>query len=173
LGDITAASSPLDSLTRFRAGANIRAKSTAGNRPMDFETIDAADFGRTLKGVGLNILVRDVRAEAAFLTEVFGMAAHRVSANFAIMVYDSQILQLHADATYAENPLLSLLPEAGARGAGAEFRLYETDPDEAAVRAANHKDATILQEPTDKPHGLRECYILCSNGYAWVPSRRL
>ena len=80
---------------------------------------------------------------------------------------------LHADATYGSNPLLSLLPEAGPRGAGAEFRLYATDPDEAAARVADVADAVLLQAATDKPHGLRECVILCSNGYAWVPSRHL
>ncbi len=140
---------------------------------MDFETVSPEDFGRSLTGIGLNILVRDVKAEAEFLTAVFDMTAHRLSANFAIMVYRSQVFQLHADTTYAANPLLSLLPEAGARGVGAEFRLYETDPDEAAARAARFADAVILQRPTDKPHGLRECTILCTNGYAWVPSARL
>lgn len=140
---------------------------------MDYETVDPEDFGRSLTGLGLNILVRDVRSEARFLTEVFGMAAHRLSANFAIVTYHGQVFQLHADPTYSENPLLSLLPEAGARGAGAEFRLYETDPDAAVLRARTFDDAIILQEPTNKPHGLRECYILCANGYAWVPSRRL
>lgn len=140
---------------------------------MDFETVSPEEFGRSLTGIGLNILVRDVKAEVGFLTAVFDMTAHRVSANFAIMVYHGQVFQLHLDATYAANPLLSLLPEAGARGAGAEFRLYETDPDEAAARAARFAGAVILQKPTDKPHGLRECYILCANGYAWVPSRRL
>ena len=29
----------------------------------------------------------------------------------------------------------------------------------------------ILEAPMDKPHGLREAYILCDNGYAGVPSR--
>lgn len=48
---------------------------------MDFETVDAAAFGRSMKGIGLNILIRDVRQEAAFLTPVFDMAAHRLSAN--------------------------------------------------------------------------------------------
>lgn len=140
---------------------------------MDFETVNAADFGRSLTGLGLNLLVRDVRSEARFLTEVFGMTAHRLSADFAILTYHGEVFQLHADQTYAANPLLSLLPESGARGAGVELRLYETDPDTAALRARSFEDATILQEPTDKPHGLRECYILCANGYAWVPSRRL
>ncbi|MGB3148901.1 MAG: glyoxalase [Paracoccaceae bacterium] len=139
---------------------------------MDFETLSPDDFGRSLSGIGLNILVRDVKAEAAFLCDVFGMTAHRLSANFAIMCYHGQVFQLHVDATYAENPLLSLVPESGVRGGGAEFRLYETDPDEAVARARTRDDAVILQEPTAKPHGLIEAYILCANGYAWVPSRR-
>ena len=140
---------------------------------MDFETVKAEDFGRSLKGIGLNLVVRDVKRLAAFLERVFGMTAHRLSADFAIMTYHGEVFQLHADGTYGENPLLGLLPEAAARGAGLEIRLYETDPDDAAARAAGEPNATILQEPTDKPHGLRECYILCENGYAWVPSRRL
>ncbi|WP_347311566.1 VOC family protein [Defluviimonas sp. SAOS-178_SWC] len=140
---------------------------------MEFETVSAKDFGRALKGIGLNLLVRDVKALAAFLTEVFGMSAHRLSADFAIMTYAGEVFQLHSDATYHSHPLPSLLPEAGARGAGIEIRLYETDPDEAAARAAAFAGATILQAPADKPHGLRECVILCENGYAWVPSRRI
>ena len=31
----------------------------------------------------------------------------------------------------------------------------------------------ILQPPTNKPHGLREAYILDPDGYCWVPSRPL
>jgi len=139
---------------------------------MDFETVDANVFGASLKGLGLNILVRDVPAMAGFLTEIFEMQAHRVSEDFAIMTYHGQVFQLHSDPTYGANPLLGLLPEAGARGAGAEFRLYETDPDVACARA-EALEAHILQAPTEKPHGLREAYILCENGYAWVPSRPL
>ena len=67
-------------------------------------------------------------------------------------------------------PLLALLPENPPRGAGIEIRLYDTDPD-AAVARAEAAGLAILQPPTDKPHGLREAYILCPDGYAWVPSR--
>ncbi|MCB2130116.1 MAG: glyoxalase [Rhodobacteraceae bacterium] len=140
---------------------------------MDFETISAGDFGRSLKGVGLNLLVRDVAHLAEFLQQVFAMGVHRLSADFAIITYHGDVFQLHADATYHAHPLPSLLPEAGPRGGGIEIRLYETDPDEAAARAAAFAGAMVLQPPTDKPHGLRECVILCENGYAWVPSRRI
>lgn len=139
---------------------------------MDYETISAEAFGASLRGIGLNLLVRDVPAEVAFLTEVFGMVAYQPTTDFAIMRYHDQVMQLHSDGTYHSNPLLGLLPEAGARGAGAEIRLYQTDPDDAAARAESF-GAHVLQRPTGKPHGLREVYILCENGYAWVASRPL
>ncbi|KIC13673.1 glyoxalase [Leisingera sp. ANG-Vp] len=137
---------------------------------MDYETVDGDSFGRSLRGIGLNILVRDVPGEIAFLETVFGVKGHQVTKDFAIVTYGDQVFQLHSDGTYAENPLLNLLPENPPRGAGIEIRLYNTDPDDAAARA-EAAGFTILQEPTDKPHGLREAYILCENGYAWVPSR--
>ncbi len=137
---------------------------------MDYETVDADSFGRSLKGMGLNLLVRDVKAECAFLETVFGMKSHQVSADFAIVTYGDQLFQLHSDGTYHSNPLLGLLPENPPRGAGIEVRLYETDPEEAVARAQAF-GAVVLQQPKDKPHGLREAYILCENGYAWVPSR--
>lgn len=139
---------------------------------MDYDTIKADAFGRSLRGIGLNLLVRDVPAQCAFLNAVFDMQAHQVSADFAIVTYGTQVFQIHSDGTYHANPLLELLPETPPRGAGIEIRLYDTDPDAAATRA-EIAGAMILQAPTDKPHGLRECYILCDNGYAWVPSRPL
>ena len=141
---------------------------------MDYDTVKAPEFGASLKGFGVNLLVRDVMATAGFLVDVFGMSVFRASSDFAILTYGEQIFQLHADATYHNHPLPSLLPEAGARGAGIELRLYDSDPDEAARDAAAHVyEVTILQDPTDKPHGLRECVILDADGYAWVPSRPL
>lgn len=139
---------------------------------MDYETVEAGPFGKALKGLGLNLLVRDVLAECAFLETIFGAKTHQATTDFAIVTYGSQVFQLHSDATYHSNPLLGLLPESPPRGAGIEIRLYESDPDDCASRAKAN-GATILQPPTDKPHGLREAYILCENGYAWVPSRPL
>ncbi|MEP5009961.1 glyoxalase [Roseobacter sp.] len=139
---------------------------------MDFETVGAGDFGRSLRGVGLNLAVRDVTALCGVLETVFAMKSHQVTADFAIVTYGEDVFQLHSDGTYHSNPLLGLLPEAGARGAGLEIRLYDTDPDIAA-KVGQAAGMHLLQAPTDKPHGLRECYLLCENGYAWVPSRPL
>ncbi len=137
---------------------------------MDYNAIGAAEFGAGLRGMGLNLLVRDVGAQVAFLETVFGMKAFQPTADFAIMTYGGQVFQLHSDGTYHANPLLGLLPENPPRGAGIEIRLYDTDPEQACA-VAEAAGGTILQGPTDKPHGLREAYILCGNGYAWVVSR--
>ncbi len=139
---------------------------------MEYETVSPADFGASLRGLGLNLLVRDVLAQAAFLKVLFGMSAHRLSADFAIMAYHGQVMQLHADHTYGSHPLLGLVPESPPRGAGASIHLFQSDPDQAAAQAGA-AGGMILQSPTNKPHGLRECCILCSNGYAWVASRPL
>lgn len=139
---------------------------------MDYETVSAGAFGAALHGLGVNILCRDVQATAQFLNTVFEMGIHRLSDDFAIVTYGEDVFQLHADATYASNPLLNLLPENPPRGAGIELRLYDTDPDVAATRA-EAAGVHILQPPTDKPHGLREAYILDPDGYAWIPSRPL
>jgi len=139
---------------------------------MDYDTISAEAFGAGLRGFGINLLVVDVADEVAFLTDVFGMTAHRVSADFAILVLGEAVFQLHSDGTYHANPLLGLVPENPPRGGGAEFRLYDIAPEVAVARATVRGDV-ILQPPTDKPHGLCEAYILSHSGYAWVPSRPL
>lgn len=139
---------------------------------MDFETASADVFGAGLRGIGINLLSRDVIALANRLVAVFAMSKHRVSTDFAIMTYGTDVFQIHSDGTYHSNPLLNLLPENPPRGAGLEIRLYDTDPD-VAFSKAEAAGFTVLQEPTDKPHGLRECYLLCPDGYAWVPSKPL
>ena len=139
---------------------------------MDYETVTPEAFGASVRGFGLNNLFRDVPRSARFLSQVFGLSVHRLSPDFAIVAQGGNVMQLHADGTYHANPLLGLLPENPPRGAGIEIRLYDCDPDMAADRA-EAAGGTVLQSPADKPHGLREAYILCADGYAWVPSRPL
>lgn len=140
---------------------------------MDYETVPATEFGHSLRMITVNLLCRDVGAEVAFLTAVFGMTAHRVSRDFAILLHAGQPLQLHSDAAYHSHPLPSLLPETGARGAGIEIRLHESDPDDSAKRC-EEAGGMVLQAPNDKTaHGLREAVILSPSGYAFVPSRRI
>jgi len=139
---------------------------------MDYDTIGADAFGRSLRGLGINLLVRDIDRTTGFLSEVFGLGVHQPSRDFAILTHGDAVFQIHADGTYHAHPLLGLLPENGPRGAGVELRLYACDPDAAEARA-RALGAVILQTATDKPHGLREAVILDPDGYAWVPGRPL
>jgi predicted enzyme related to lactoylglutathione lyase len=136
---------------------------------MDYETVSADELGRSLTGLGLNLLSPDVRALADFLSEVFGLTARQLSDDFAIVPHAGAVFQLHADGTYGAHPLLGLVPETPPRGAGAQFYLFGIDPDAAAERAeaAGHM---VIEQPAVKPHGLRECTILSPEGYAFSPA---
>lgn len=134
---------------------------------MNFETVTAAEFGQSLTGLGVNILTRDAAVLAKFLVDVFGMQAFRVSPDFAILTHDGGLLQLHGDATFAAHPLHGMLPEAGLRGTGIQIYLFNVDPD-AAVARAKAAGSTILEPPSDKPHGLREATVLAPEGQAFT-----
>jgi catechol 2,3-dioxygenase-like lactoylglutathione lyase family enzyme len=133
------------------------------------EAISAEDFGRSLSGFGINLLVSDVKRTCEFLRTVLEFSTPRESKDYAILLHRGVTYQLHADQTYSDNPLPSLLPENGPRGGGAEFRLYGVDPDQAQARA-EAAGYMVLQASADKPHGLRECFLLDPDGYCWVPS---
>lgn len=136
---------------------------------MDFETVTPEAFGAGLRGLGLNLLVSDVAISADFLRVVFGMGVHRMSRDFAILTYGEQLFQLHCDHTYGDHPLHAMLPENPPRGRGIEIRLYDSDPDQAA-RRAEAAGGHVLAAPRDKPHGLREAFVLDPDGYCWVAS---
>jgi len=134
----------------------------------DLEHITPVDFGRSLRGIGVNLLCRDVMGMAAFLHDVFDLEIHRASKDFAIIRHGDWMMQLHADATYHAHPLLALVPEVPPRGTGAQIYLFGVDPDQAVARA---QADMVLEQPADKPHGLREATILSPEGYAFSPAR--
>lgn len=136
---------------------------------MDLETVTPEDFGRSLTGIGVNLLSGDVRALAGFLSDMFGLTVHRLSDDFAIVRHDGMMMQLHSDGTFGGHPLLGLVPESPPRGGGLQLYLFGIDPDAAAKRAeaAGHM---VLEQPADKPHGLREATILSPEGYAFSPA---
>jgi catechol 2,3-dioxygenase-like lactoylglutathione lyase family enzyme len=129
-------------------------------------------FGRTLEGFGVNLLVRDIEASVAFATRVLGAGVVYEDADFAVLRRAQAQWLLHADHTYEDNPLHGFVAGDAARGVGVELRLYGCDPDvaEAAARAEGH---IVLAGAADKPHGLREAYLLDVDGYCWVASRKI
>lgn len=132
----------------------------------------ADEYGRSLRGIGINLLVRDIARSVDFGREILLANVIYADADFAVLRYEhgrtAAEWMLHADHTYSSHPLLALTGDGAIRGAGAELRIYDLDPDEA-VRRAEARGDTVLQPATDKPHGLRECYIADPDGYVWVP----
>ena len=57
---------------------------------MDYETVSAEAFGASLRGIGLNLLVRDVPAQCALLKEVFGIGAFQPTKDFANLTLRSE-----------------------------------------------------------------------------------
>ncbi|MEZ5823387.1 MAG: hypothetical protein R3C97_01145 [Geminicoccaceae bacterium] len=137
---------------------------------MNYDTVPAAEFGRSLKGIGLNLLTADVEALARLMAEAFGAKIHRLSKDFAIIEHGPTLLQLHHDATYGSHPLLGLLPENPPRGAGIQLYFFGVDPARALPRA-EALGAHIIEQPRDKPHGLHEGTVLSAEGYALTAAR--
>jgi len=136
---------------------------------MDFDTVSAEDFGKSLTGIGVNLLSTDVIAFADFMVKVFGAQAFRVSEDFAIVTSGGAIIQIHGDGTYGAHPLLGLVPENPPRGGGLQLYLFGIDPEQAEKRA-NDAGFVVIEPTAEKPHGLRECTILSPDGYAFSPA---
>jgi uncharacterized glyoxalase superfamily protein PhnB len=130
--------------------------------------VSAPDYGRSLRGLGFNLLVRDVERAVKFATEVLGATSFYDDEDFAAMKLNGGDFMFHADHTYRDNALSGVVAGVEARGAGVELRVYGSDPDlaEAKARAGGW---TVLAGAMDKPHGLRECVIIDDEGYCWVP----
>ena len=145
---------------------------TSGRAVDDWNELTAEEVGRRLTGFGINLLVRRVDRTAAFAREVLGFRILRQSDDYAVLAHRRRLYQLHADSTYHAHPLPAYLPEAALRGVGVELRLYQVNPDRAEKRATAG-GYEVLQSTADKPHGLRECFLLDPDGYCWVPSVRI
>ena len=128
----------------------------------------APEYGRSLRGLGLNLLVRDMAVSLPFHREVLDAEVVYHDPDFAVLRRGEAEWMLHADHTYDEHPLQAQLASGETRGIGAELRLHGRDPD-AAEAAARRLGYTVLAATADKPHGLREVYIVDSDGYLWVP----
>jgi catechol 2,3-dioxygenase-like lactoylglutathione lyase family enzyme len=132
----------------------------------------APDYGRSLRGLSINLLVKDVPRSIAFARDVLGAELVYGDADFAVLRRDGAEWMLHADHTYSSHPLLALTGDGALRGAGIEIRLHDHDPD-GVTATAEKLGYTVLAGAADKPHGLREAYIADPDGYVWVLDRPL
>ncbi len=130
--------------------------------------LPARDYGRSLRALTVNLIVRDMEAALVFQREVLGAAVVYSDPDFAVLQGCGAEWMLHADHTYRGHPLEGVFAGAAPRGAGAELRLHGRSPDEAEA-AARRLRFRVLAAAADKPHGLREAYLMDADGYVWVP----
>jgi catechol 2,3-dioxygenase-like lactoylglutathione lyase family enzyme len=128
----------------------------------------AKEYGQSLRGLTVNILVRDIDAALAFQREVLGTRTIYSDPDFAVCSAYGSEWMLHADHTYDKHPMGNTVTPTGLRGAGIELRLHGCNPDQAEA-AARRLGYEVLSPATDKGHGLREAFIRDKDGYIWVP----
>ncbi len=128
----------------------------------------AADYGRTLRGLSVNLLVRDVERALGFQRHVLRATVVYADPDFAVVQGYGGEWMFHADHAYDAHPLRHALAGAATRGAGVELRLHGCDPD-AASAAARALGFVVVAAPADTPHGLREAHLADADGYVWVP----
>ena len=127
------------------------------------------DYGKSLAGLTINLLVRDLARAIEFHREVLQVHFLHEDQDLAIVRGFGTQWMIHADHTYDKHPMHNTLAGVALRGTGMEIRLHGFDPDAAEARARTH-GFKILCPTKDQPdHGLREAHIRDDEGYIWVP----
>ncbi len=129
--------------------------------------MSAADYGRTLTGLSVNLIVRDVARSLPFYTDVLEMRLLYSDEDFAALEREGVRLQLHADHTYAQMPWAKRLRDDNKRGLGAEIRILGIEPD-AAEKRARASGFEVLVPVRDWPHGWRDCVLEDPDGYTFA-----
>ncbi len=130
--------------------------------------MSAEDYGRSLSGLGVNLLVSSVAESSQFATTVLSATVIYADIDFAVLRASDTEWMLHADHTYDSHPMAGVVQDIPARGCGIELRLHHCDPDQACA-IARAQGYTVLADAMDKPHGVREAFIIAPDGYIWVP----
>ena len=134
--------------------------------------MSADDYGKSLTGLGVNLLVTSVDESVRFASKVLGAEIVYADIDFAVMSASGAQWMLHADHTYDDHPMAGVVADVPARGCGLEIRLHHCDPDKACAKAREH-GFIVLADAMDKPHGVREAFIVAPDGYIWVPDSPL
>ena len=128
----------------------------------------ASDYSCELRGLTVNLLVNNISKATEFIANVIEANIIYEDIDFAAIEGFGSKWCLHADHTYDKNPITNFVILKDKRGQGVELRLLGCNPDSAEMRA-NKYGFKVISNSQDKPHGLRECYIIDNDGYCWVP----
>lgn len=128
----------------------------------------ADEYGRSLNGLTVNLLVEDMDKALNFQRHVLAADVVYSDPDFAVLQGYGGEWILHTDHTYDRHPMRVAANAAGPRGGGVELRLHGCDPDKAEAAALDY-GFEVMASASNKPHGLREAYLLDADGFVWVP----
>ena len=132
----------------------------------------ASDYSKELSGLTVNLLVNDISKATEFITNVIEANIIYEDTDFAAIEGFGSKWCFHADHTYDKHPLTGFINKKNKRGDGIELRLVVCNPDKGERRALKYH-FKVISKTQNKPHGLRECYIIDSSGYCWVPCEKI
>jgi hypothetical protein len=132
----------------------------------------ANDYSKELSGLTVNLLVNNVHKATEFIKNVIEADVIYEDIDFAAIEGFGSKWCFHADHTYDKHPLKGIISIKNKRGIGIELRLLGCNPDQAEIKAIKH-GFKVISRSQDKPHGLRECYIIDNEGYCWVPCENI
>jgi catechol 2,3-dioxygenase-like lactoylglutathione lyase family enzyme len=97
-------------------------------------------YGRSLQGLGVNLLVADVARSIEFQREVLEVDVVYSDPDFAVCAGFGAQWMLHADHTYDRHPMGSAAATGQPRGLGVELRLHGAPPGlHGAVACRRHR----------------------------------
>ena len=134
--------------------------------------MSASQYGQSLRGLTVNLIVQNMARMLEFQRHVLKAKTVYQDTDFSVFEGYGAQWMVHADHTYDNNPLNILLTMNQPRGGLVELRLHGCDPDRAE-KHAGQRGYQVIQEASDKPHGLREAYLRDAEGYLWVPDRSI
>ena len=116
----------------------------------------ADEYGRSLKGLTINLLVSDIDKALVFQTEVLAASIVYSDPDIAVVTGFGAEWMLHADHTYDKHAMRTVIADVSRRGAGMELRLHGRDPDEAeaAARRAEAQRGLRGQPPAQELRGV-------------------
>ena len=129
----------------------------------------ASEYSKNLSGLTINLLVEDIKNSLHFLQKIIKAKIIYQDPDFAAIEGFGSRWCIHSYHTYDKHPYLNIIKSSVPKGLGIELRVIGCDPDRAEERARK-ENYIILSNSMNKPHGMRECYILDNNGFCWVPS---
>src|SRR3989442_11402943 len=103
-----------------------------------------AAYGRTLAGLTVKLIVRDVARSIPFYTDVLGFKALYGDEDYAALERDGMRLQLHADHAYDGMPWAQELAAGGCRGVRPESPSVGRDPPGADRAARARGDRVVI-----------------------------